>query len=246
MDKAIQEFASIIEKGPFKCLRDYDGKAASEYIAVQNEDIGDIYNCAVYQAWLDMCRTVRGAGEEKAKKKYAAARKVAANALRSYFSGKPKTVEEAFDGWFDSVCFDVAAPAGLTVGQTQKIMNMAFKYLYCCDDIRSRYEKHFSCCHMPLDSYILRWYRDNCATAEYHGEVWSKIDDVSMYHHIQNEIREKLGGANVLLQEFSIWQDEKDAAEKRNFKTSAEKFMNQKDCPEKLKCELKDYLDSLD
>ena len=212
MSDAIKEFFPTIKRGPFKCLRNYEGQVASEYIATQKNSKGDIYDCAVYEAWLDMCRTVPGAGKEK-KRQCEKARETAASELRRYFSGKPKATAEAFEGWIGSALSNVSAPTDLTIGQAQKILNMAFKYLYCCEDIRSKYEKHFTYCHMPLDSFTLNWYKKNCAAVKYDGTVWSKITDVSMYFNIQKEIREKLGGKDVLLQEFSIWQKEKEAAE---------------------------------
>lgn len=244
MDTMIKEFISTIQRGPFTCLRDHEGSITSEYITEQNADVGDIYDYAVYQAWQDVCRTVPGAGREK-KEKCDLARKVAAAALRRYFAGKPKEKADAFDGWFASACSDVCAPAELTTGQGQKILNMAFKYLYCCEDIRSGHEKHFTCCHMPLDSYILRWYRENCAAKDYSGEVWSKINDIALYLGIQNEIREKLGGKDILLQEFSIYQAEYEKIEKRKVIAGAKQIVEYRDCPEGLRGELKKFVEKL-
>ena len=95
---------------------------------------------------------------------------------------------------------------------------------------------------MPLDSYTLKWYTDNCNAAEYHREVWSKIDDLAQYRSIQAEIREKLGGESVLLQEFSIWQREKEAAEKSEFIASAKRIVKHENCPESLRNELNQYI----
>lgn len=244
MDNAIKEFIMEIKRGPFKCLRDYEGEAASEYIAAQNADVGDIYDCAVYQAWLDMCRTVSATGKTD-KNLYEEARKDAADSLRQYFIGKPKTKADAFDNWFRSACFEIGAPAKLTVGQEQKILNMTFKYLYCCKDIRNKYEKHFTCCHMPLDSYTLNWYKDECNSRGYHGEAWSLLNDVSLYSSIQQHIRETLVGRNVLVEEFSIWQREKVEAEKKALKSSVKKIMDFEGCSKELKDELTKFVDSL-
>lgn len=243
MNTVIQEFVSTIEKGPFKYLKDYEGEEASAFIEAKNMDTGDIYTCAVYQAWLDMCRTVPGSGKDDKADLMKDARETAASALRLYFSEKPKTTGDIFDRWYDSVRFDVGSQSGLTIGQTQKILNMAFKYLCCCEDIRNQYEEHFRWCHMPLDSFTLKWYTDNCNVAEYHHEVWSKIDDLALYRSIQAEIREKLGGGSVLLQEFPIWQQEKEAAEKREFIASAKRIVKHENCPESLRSELNQYIE---
>ena len=96
---------------------------------------------------------------------------------------------------------------------------------------------------MPLDSYTLKWYMDNFPGSMYHGEAWSKIDDLYLYHAIQDEIREKLGGENVLLQEFPIWQQEKEAAEKSEFIASAKRIVKHENCPESLRSELNQYIE---
>ena len=46
----------------------------------------------------------------------------------------------------------------MTYGQAQKIINMAFKYLYCCKH-DSKMEERFKTCHMPLDSFSLEWFK---------------------------------------------------------------------------------------
>lgn len=243
MNTEIREFVSTIEKGPFKYLRDYEGKEASAFIEEKNLDTGDIYACAVYQAWLDMCRTVPGGGKEDKADLMKAARETAASALRLYFSEKPRMSGDIYDRWYDAVRFDIGSQSGLTIGQTQKILNMAFKYLYCCEDIRNQYTEHFRWCHMPLDSYTLKWYTDNCPASKYHGEVWSKIDDLYLYHSIQDEIRERFSGESVLLHEFPIWQQEKEAAEKREFIASAKRIVKHENCPESLRSELNQYIE---
>ena len=191
MDKVIEEFILGIKKGPFKYLKEYKGDTASENIAKLNKKIGDIYDCAVYQAWLDMNRTVDGAGKAK-KASCEAARKAAAEALRNYFKNEPKSKDNLFDGWYFETCSKIFKPTGLTLGQAQKILNMAFKYLFCCEDIRSKKQNHFTFCHMPLDSFTLNWYKNHCAAAQYSGEKWSQINDPDLYYSIEKEIRDAL------------------------------------------------------
>lgn len=224
MEGTIQEFILDTKRGPFKCLRDYNCEAtatesisASCYIVKQNENKkytgiemdNDntiiLYQYAVYQAWLDMCRTVPGAGNKK-KQQCQDAREKAASILQEYFLGEPKESENDFDGWLRYALDEVSKQAKLTIGQSQKIINMAFKYLYCCEDIRGKYNKHFAYCHMPLDSYTLNWYSGD---KKYQGTPWSKINAICEYFDIQNRIRDRLCHGNVLLEEFSIWLEEK-------------------------------------
>ena len=44
-----------------------------------------------------------------------------------------------------------------SVGKAQKVINMAFKYFYCCQDAED-YACAFKHCHMPLDSLTLEWF----------------------------------------------------------------------------------------
>ena len=208
LNQAIVDFVAGITRGPFKCLRDYGGDGSRRYVEECNPAFGDIFDCAVYQAYLDMCRTISGAGKGKRKKEIEKTRDIVAEALRDCFAGEPKTKEEAFDGWYGSVLSAAQAPAHLSVGRSQKLLNMAFKYLYCLEGFREGYRSHFACCHMPLDSYTLAWYKRECDT-DYDGGAWSAIDDTEKYNHIVEITRGRLKGKVVLEEEFFIWGDEK-------------------------------------
>lgn len=78
----------------------------------------------------------------------------------------------------------------VTYGQAQKVINMAFKYLFCTDGAEGRV---FEMCHMPLDSYTLSWYRkisgkDAVIKAD---ATWSGLDE-DLYKKLQKEIRKHL------------------------------------------------------
>lgn len=114
----------------------------------------------------------------------------------------------------------------MTVGQAQKIINVALKILYCYDDAED-YEAKFENCHMPLDSYILDWYREvlkettNRTTYKienicFDGNVkWSSLNNHEVYKKIQNHIRSYLSenkshenlplDKSCLKSEFVVW-----------------------------------------
>lgn len=146
---AIDQFIHIINKGPFRYLNNEDcNKKESEYILKKLKDEYDnIYQCAVAQAWLDMCRTTDGDED---------------NAIKGYFSDKLKVVFEGKDSLkLEDLIYCTEEPANkLTVGQRQKIVNMACKYLYCCEDLRTNkeFKEIFDSVDMPLDSFILDWF----------------------------------------------------------------------------------------
>ena len=240
-NKAIYEFIQGINRGPFKCLKDCQDKEASQYVEEQNKKGGDIYDCAAYQAWLDMCRTV-GGGSGSKKKKNAKAPKKTADVIRESFKEEPWKKAEAFDAWFESICSRLVNDNKLTFGQAQKLMNMTFKYLYCCKDLRDQYEKHFAFCHMPLDGLTLEWYKNTDNAKAYNGEKWSKITDQKMYQSIQNQIRKELNQKDILLEEFSIWQKMKEEMDRKTIIASAKRIQNYQGCPEELKSALDDFI----
>ena len=67
----------------------------------------------------------------------------------------------------------------------KKIINMAFKYLYCiCDRCGGgeKYKKKFDKCHMPLDSFSLEWFKrkfkeDDFSNAESYPENYKKLPE---------------------------------------------------------------------
>ena len=241
----INGFIETVARGPFKCLRGYDGNSSRRYVEKCNPYLGDIFACAVYQAYLDMCRTVPGAGKGERKKEIEKTRNIVAEKLRDYFAGESKTKREGFDKWYESALSDMKeAPARLSVGQAQKLFNMAFKYLYCCEDFRVEYGPYFICCHMPLDGYTLGWSKRECAS-NYDGKAWSAIDDVAKYRHIVAETREKLKDKVVLEEEFSIWAAEKARIERDNVRKAALKVAAHDGCPEGLKEQLESYAELL-
>lgn len=116
-------------------------------------------NSAVYLAYNDAKRTMAGIGKFE-KEKDEAICNIAEN-IEKYFKKDPPS-EEIFDQfhyhqlckiWCDSFENDIGA-----YGKAQKIVNMTFKYLRCCDDA-SDHEDYFRYCHMPLDSFTLEWFK---------------------------------------------------------------------------------------
>ena len=149
IERAVSEFIQNIHRGPFKHLTDYNctNPQSTHIVKASEEGYENIYECAVAQAWLDMCRTTNGDSDD---------------AIKQFFSNEIKNIyEQKSESNLEDLIYSSSdAVNGLTVGQKQKIVNMANKYLYCCEDIRSNpeYQSIFTNAHMPLDSYILEWY----------------------------------------------------------------------------------------
>ena len=103
----------------------------------------------------------------------------------TYLTRSPFSSEHDYDKWHKDICMNLADStkhfngysayrstakdkfknkSGFTVGNAQKFLNMLMKNLYACLSIDptflTSYEDYFKFCHMPLDSYILRFVDD--------------------------------------------------------------------------------------
>lgn len=195
-EKNIKAFIRLQKKGPFKHLNDKECKVPqSEYIVNVTKE-KNIYKCAVDQAWLDVCRSVKV--NDYTRNKINRGKQIIADMLQEYFNSKPRKLD-AFDKWYDSILSNSSTNTALTVGQAQKIINMSFKYLFCCQDIRDTKMAYFSWCHMPLDYVILN-------NLGMRGLVWNSINDRELYTMIVEYSRRKYENCNLLLKDFEIWK----------------------------------------
>ena len=145
---------------------------------------------AIEKAYADMSRRATGHKEEmkNACIKYLLEEKVFEEALSCQS-------QEEFDQWHQTVCeklTEIHGDFGRT-GRSQKIVNMAFKYLSCVGD-GGKYRNVLKFCHMTLDSYTLNWYKTIIQKEEQKTLTeWSKIKDYdNQYYPIQINIRKHL------------------------------------------------------
>ncbi len=178
---SVVDFISTIKKEP--CCKYF---LPDETGTVEKVIWGDekIYKDALYQGYLDACRTIHWStkasfpkGKDLLKRKEDWDRNKSVekeNPMREPLTGVAEELKEYFkaDKKFDDQyyhwCREIIhsyedyLEGGITYGQAQKIINMAFKYLYCiCDQCEEGevYKKKFKACHMPLDSYSLEWFK---------------------------------------------------------------------------------------
>lgn len=143
-----------------------------------------------------------------------------------------------FDDFHNRICFDFLNKLNnarrtvdyveLHYGSAQKFINMVFKYLACYSDFQL-YKNHFKWCHMPIDTVILKWLKDNyhledikyyiyvdkkgkaSLSATYMKKSWTKFDD-EKYKKLLKIIRKnvfndpKFSQLPLLEVEFSIWE----------------------------------------
>ena len=182
----VENFKNTIKKDP--CRKYFEPKESAE----DDWDKEDVYMDALYQGYLDTCRTIHwnskaneegknlsGAkkewDKEKDKKGFSPKAnpmreplKDVAEGLQEYFQdNKEDTNKEPFNKKHTEWCKMLKTSYNryfieekLTYGQAQKIINMAFKYLYCIFAEKEELEEKkgkFKYCHMPLDKFSLEW-----------------------------------------------------------------------------------------
>lgn len=129
---------------------------------------------AVKLAYQDATpRTIKGHGEIPSKEITQLCARIAGQIARYLDGAAPETAEE-FDGAHDALCVSVLDDYNKLLeghklpkqayGKAQKIVNMTLKYLYCFDDAASR-DAWFAHCHMPIDSIISEWWKDEGVTS---------------------------------------------------------------------------------
>ena len=185
----------------FRCKNKGDGKRGPFYNGSQPWEFDlkneGLFRSAVWQGYLDASRTF-------VKIKHTNDRRDAFNNLASsihkYFKG-----EDIFrhSEWCEKFIKDVQKynEYEARYGQAQKVVNMAFKYLYCCEGADKLRDK-FEYCHMPLDQFTLAWLFSEGGKF-YVGWSYFKKD---IYKETQNKIKEILGD-NIIGKEFVIWEE---------------------------------------
>ena len=187
-------------------------------ISVKNHE--DILEYAVNKAYIDMQpRTIKGHEIIKTAK----LRNDLADRFFKYFNDPAPSTESDFDKIHSDFCDffltelnKIFASTPQAFGKAQKVINMAFKYLYCFDDATS-YLPHFTYCHMPIDSYTLNWCFDN-GLYDKKSDIpnWSTLNKRD-YYDLCDRIRNKLPHKSPLIEEFVIWPEEKAKANEINF-----------------------------
>lgn len=157
--------------------------------------------------------------------------------VKNYLSGMPFASQADYDNWHKEICTNLSDcqkyfqgysayrkasqdkfknKSGFTIGNAQKFLNMLMKDLYTCLSKTpgsfnvNQYENYFTYCHMPLDSYILRFVDDirsrNNIKLQW-DYTWSNLNDYDDYMSEQTEIRKFVAGsaATVLQTEFVVW-----------------------------------------
>ena len=181
-----------------------DGKRGPFYNKTQdwvfNDNDEKLFINAVWQAYLDTNRTLPGIqAAEKDKGAFANL----ASEIQKFFKEGCKNFNFTHEKWCEGFISDIKEYNcyDIRYGHAQKVVNMAFKYLYCCMGIdKAKFEK----CHMPLDQFTLAWYFRETGVL-YQG--WSWLNKTK-YYEIVKRI-EQILKTDILGKELVIWKEYK-------------------------------------
>lgn len=161
IEKSVNEFKKTITKDPFK---QYLDKNMAENLEDKDKQILFCAD-ALYQGYLDACRTfqrqekinkIKVENEKPVETENNKLWSIADDIYKYLCDGNIDEFDEQHHNW----CKCFMEYQGMKYGQAQKIVNMAFKYMYCIWYGKEEYKEYLEkCepCHMPLDSFSLEW-----------------------------------------------------------------------------------------
>lgn len=166
------------------------------------------FEAASSRAYRDMNRTIRFNGLDE--KKRESLRKKVYIYLEKEIKDISVDSQIEFDKWHFKVCDYIRTlyrneGVLFTYGQSQKWVNMTFKYLYIIGEMEKI--DYFNLLHIPLDNYVF-----DIAVKEFGGErpsvPWSRWDDYyNQYLPYQEMIRQNVS-EEPLRWEFKYWLKE--------------------------------------
>ena len=194
---------------------------AKKFEKLKSPDNQDTIIAAVDLAYIDAQRRMHGIdAKERDDAKFDITKE-----FMEYFKNNAPT-EEEFNNYHMDLCKSwikhFKNDSLRAYGKAQKIVNMTFKYLYCCTNI-DNFENHFKYCHMPLDSFTLEWCKRNIQEIDPNKiGSWSKMKDEKSdtykeskniekysYHYYVARIRDYVAINKIELTplqlEFIIW-----------------------------------------
>ena len=172
----------------------------------------EVYTAAVHLGYLDMCRTCHGIGTKVSDAQRKESFEKLGGKIKGLLNNSSIDSQEAFDAKHKDLCHYYMKLLNdyqfvIKYGQAQKVVNMALKYLFCCEDAGSN--PVFQYCHMPLDGLIMNWCKDWCKkeykiSVNSDKDAWSKLAE-EKYTEITNAIFKKLKSRDV---KYFIGEDE--------------------------------------
>lgn len=138
-----------------------------------------------------------------------------------YFKAPAPATQANFDKWHKDNCDwfvkefnnQVMRHSGykdIEYGKAQKIVNVAFKYLYLFCDIVPGNPGHFTFCHFAIDNYTLKWYNGLPGYPKCSARNWSNMtygEYIEIQKNIRAYISKNMPEKTPFEAEFEIWSD---------------------------------------
>ncbi len=199
---------------------------------LENPNDENSITAAIKLAYGDAKRTLNGIGGQS-EKRDKAIKEIKEKFINYFNNNSAYKNENDFNDFHKKLCRvwtdNLQGDLG-TVGKAQKIVNMTFKYLYCCKKVQEdeSLKEYFKFCHMPLDSFTLEWlYRKNGSLCKTKIAPWSAVKEYGdknnacytvddnkeyyTYYHLQEKIKElvetEYKGKSLLQTEIVIWPE---------------------------------------
>jgi hypothetical protein len=175
----------------------------------------DRLSSCIARAYRDFNRTLHGFGQVSESK---GIHTQGSAVVRSFLtglvdSGSGCRDQESFDDRHKNACTNLCSTysrAGFDkfrVGQAQKWLNMALKYVFVFREKRlPGYSPVFNLAHIPLDNIILDSFRKRHSDAPCLGTAWSRISSYEEYMGVQRWVRSTFPNSVPLAVEFALWQ----------------------------------------
>lgn len=173
-------------------------------------DTSDGYLYAsIKRAYRDFNRTIRNIPKELKERDiwrktlYAILASRADRILTTSFSDQVE-----FTKWHKATCLAICEASNniLTIGQSQKWINMTLKYAFTFGNSRiNGISKNYSFFHIPIDNIIQEILKEKYNIQKITGYSWSTIPDYDTYYNYQKEVRNALKGKIVMDEEFILF-----------------------------------------
>jgi len=171
----------------------------------------DRLSCCIGRAYRDLNRTLHGfAKVSEGDGLRAKASKVVGAFLNGLAGVRLDQAE--FDRRHHAACtelcstYSAAGFAEFRVGQAQKWLNMALKYVFAFGEDRvAGFAGVFGMAHIPLDNIILDQLRGYGVPRL--STRWSRLAEYEEYMDIQRWVRSTFPGSAPLAVEFTLWQN---------------------------------------
>ena len=184
----------------------------------------DLLGLCVHRAYLDFSRTLHGIGKHPHAVQKAS--RYLHRELSHIAASGDCSSETGFDAWHKKTCVglcDIYVGEGFTsfhMGQAQKWINMALKYVYVIGESRlPDYAAMYGYCHVPIDNILLA--QPDFARLRRFKQAWSRIDTYDEYMEFQRAVRREFEGSSPLAVEFVLWQAGKSASPSADISSTA-------------------------